>query len=387
MPLFDDWVTDRDVTSEKVHAFVDDPSLVGERFLGRYLVATTSGITGTRGIFVIDGHSISAADAFSIGMMMPWLSAADIVRIVAGGGRTAMVAATGGHFIGSAGLTRLHKSNPLRSKMLHGLSAHMPLSEMVAQLNRFRPVIVGGYASIISMLAGEQEAGRLHIHPVLVHPSSEGLTDREYDRIARAFHAKVRTAYVATECLPGLAAGCRYRWLHLTSDWCILEPVDADYQPVPAGVQSHTVLLSNLANRVQPVLRYDLGDSVLMRPDPCPCGNPMPAIRVQGRAADMLTFPTQRGEQVSIPPLAFGTLVDRTPGIELFQIVQTAPTTLRVRLRPAHDADPDGVWQAVEAQITSLLADRGLGQVTVERGNEPPEQAPGGKHRTVIPLS
>jgi phenylacetate-coenzyme A ligase PaaK-like adenylate-forming protein len=164
----------------------------------------------------------------------------------------------------------------------------------------------------------------------------------------------------------------------------VIEPVDARYQPVPPGTQSHTVLLTNLANRVQPILRYDLGDSVLQRPDPCPCGNPLPAIRVQGRSADVLAFRTEAGEQVAIAPLAFE--VDQVPGVELFQIVQTTPTNLRVRLRPAAGADQERMWQAVQAEIARLLAEHRLSYVTVERASEPPEQGPGGKYRAVVPL-
>ena len=386
MARFDEWVTDREVTYEKVRAFVDNPSLVGERFLGKYLVNITSGSTGTRGIFVLDDRSTTAGTAQSLCMFLAWLSAADVVRIGASGGRTAAVAALGGHFNGASGFTAMRKGSRWRSKAIQVLSAHAPLPDMVAQLNRFRPVMLAGYASILSLLAGEQQADRLHIHPVLVGPTSEGLSDREYDRIASVFGTKVRTVYGATECFPPLAEGCRYHWLHLCSDWCILEPVDADYQPVPAGIQSHTVLLSNLANRVQPILRYDLGDSILVRPDPCPCGNPMPAIRVQGRVADVLTFPTQRNDQVKIAPLVFGTLVDRTPGVQLFQIVQTTPTTLRVRLHPAAGTDPDQVWQAVQSEIRQLLASYKLDHVEVERAEEPPEQSPGGKYREIIPL-
>ena len=33
-----------------------------------------------------------------------------------------------------------------------------------------------------------------------------------------------------------------------------------------------------------------------------------------------------------------------------------------------------------------LLAKHGLDHVTIERADEPPEQSPGGKYRTVIPL-
>jgi phenylacetate-CoA ligase len=236
------------------------------------------------------------------------------------------------------------------------------------------------------LLASEQEAGRLRIRPVLVVLSAEGLPAGEYDRIARAFNAKVRDSYAATEC-PFISYRCEHGWLHVNSDWVVLEPVDADHRPIPPGKLSHTVLISNLANRVQPILRYDLGDSILERPDPCPCGNPLPAIRVQGRSADVLTFPTERGARVTIAPLAFGTLVDRTPGIELFQIAQSTPTTLRVRLHLAAGADPDQVWRAVHAEIAQLLTEHELDHISVERAEEPPEQSPGGKYRTIIPVS
>ena len=147
------------------------------------------------------------------------------------------------------------------------------------------------------------------------------------------------------------------------------------------------MLVSNLANRVQPLLRYDLGDSILQRPDPCPCGNPLPAIRVQGRVADVLTFPTEGGEQVSIAPLVFGSLLDGLPGIKLFQMVQITPAYLRLRLQFAAGADPDRVWQQVQSEVMRLLTEYKVGHVTLERAEEPPQQSPGGKHRRIIPLS
>lgn len=381
MASFDDWATDRGVTIEKVRPLVDNPDLIGERFLGRYIVATTSGTTGTRAIFVLDDRSLAVTEALALRMLSAWLGIGDIIRIIVGGGRMAMVMATGGHFASAVAAALLRKR---WSKRIQVLSVHTPLPEIVAALNRFRPAVVDAYASMAALLASEQETGRLHIHPALVTVTAEGLPAGEYERIARAFNTKVGNSYAATEC-PFLSYSCGRGWLHVNSDWVVLEAVDADYRPTPPGEPSHTVLISNLANRVQPILRYDLGDSVLERPDPCPCGNPLPAIRVQGRSADVLTFPTERGEPVAIAPLAFGTLVDRTPGVELFQIVQTAPTSLRVRLRVAPGTDPDRVWQAVHAGIARLLAEHRLDQVTVERAEEPPEQSPGGKYREVIP--
>ena len=57
MARFDDWATNRDVTLDKARAFAANPDVIGERFLGRHTLATTSGTTGTPGIFIIDDGS------------------------------------------------------------------------------------------------------------------------------------------------------------------------------------------------------------------------------------------------------------------------------------------------------------------------------------------
>ena len=36
---------------------------------------------------------------------------------------------------------------------------------------------------------------------------------------------------------------------------------------------SHTVLITNLANWVQPIIRYNLGDSITAISGPCSCGS------------------------------------------------------------------------------------------------------------------
>ncbi|MET7460143.1 hypothetical protein [Nonomuraea sp. NPDC005501] len=383
MAAFDDWVTDREVTLERVEAFVADPGLVGQRFQGRYLVATTSGTSGLRGLFVMDDRDLAVRTA--LGVRVGGLSARDVVRTLARAGRTAVVTAPGGHFSTVAATVRFGLDRPWLGRMMRIFSIDQPMAGLVDELNRYDPASIAGFTGMLTLLAGEQEAGRLHVRPAIVIPGGETLTPGARERIATAFQAKVRAAYASTEC-GFLSSGCAHGWYHVNSDWAVLEPVDADHRPVPPGVQSHTVLVSNLANRVQPILRYDLGDSVLLRPDPCPCGSPLPAIRVQGRAADLLTFPTERGEHVSLSPMLFGALLDRIPGVGQFQILQTADTTLRVRLRSGDAADTDRVWETVRDEITRLLTEHKAGDITLERAGEPPQRSPGAKFRRIIPL-
>ena len=382
MACFDDWVTDREVTLDKTRPFVENPDLFGAQLLGRYSVVTTSGTTGRHGIFVIDRPSLAVTASMFLRMLGSWLGPADVLSIMARRGRLGLVFATGTPLATGVAITRLGER---LGKAVRAFSVRAPLPEIVAGLNDFQPAVLSSYATVMKLLANEQQAGRLRMRPVLIVLTAEGAALAEYDRIATVFGSEVGNTYAASEC-PFLSSSCAHRWLHVNSDWVVLEPVDADYRPTPPGEQSHTVLLSNLANRVQPILRYDLGDSVMQRPDPCPCGNPLPAIRVQGRAADVLVFPGDHGQPVTLAPLLIGASLYHIPGIEQVQLVQTAPTSVRLRLRRASKADPDRVWAAAHTAIRDLLNAHGLGMVSVERAEEPPEQTPGGKYREVIPL-
>ncbi|TDD02960.1 phenylacetate--CoA ligase family protein [Nonomuraea deserti] len=380
MDAFDDWVTDPAITLEAARAFADDPAVIGRPFAGRYTLSTTSGTTGTHGIFLQDARATAVTGAMMARMLTGWLTAGDVARIAAGGGRMALVIPEGGHFASTVAAARLRGRSRLAA-----FSVHQPLEELIEALNAFRPAVLAPYASVGALLAGAAEAGQLRINPALVILTAEGLPGPEYARISRALGGtKVRTSYAANEC-PFLSYGCAEGWMHVNADWAIVEPVDEQYRPVAPGEVSHTVLLTNLANHVQPILRYDLGDAVVARPDACPCGNPGPALRVQGRAADLLTFPGPDERPVTLAPLPLATLLEAVPGLELFQIVQTSPATLRLRLLPAPGIDPEALWQSTQTRLSELLARHRLGHVRLERAAEPPQHSAGGKVRTVIP--
>ncbi|MGP4087213.1 phenylacetate--CoA ligase family protein [Streptomyces sp. KR55] len=386
MARFDDWVTDPEVTIDRVRAFVADPRRVGERFLGRYLVTTTSGTTGHRGLFLLDDRETAVVRSLSLRAARRTLTPSVTARLLAHRMRAAHIVATSGHLAAYTVIARSRAAGRLYARGSRVLSVHRPLSELVDQLNRYRPAFLGGYATVIALLAGEQLTGRLRIAPAVVSLVAEGLSDRDHQRIRSAFGAHVVNSYGCNESL-ALAYGCAFGWLHVHSDWLLLEPVDADHRPTPPGQESFTVLLTSLCRWAQPILRYDLGDSVLLRPDACPCGDPLPAIKVRGRAADLLSFPRGDGGTVSVVPMAFETLLESIPDIDLFQIVQTAPIHLRVRIRSAAGADRDRLWTTVRKEMVALLTAHGAGQVSVERAHEPPEQSPGGKYRVVIPWS
>ena len=375
---FEDWVTDDEATIAAARDYTAAPLAPGRRFLGRYVACTSSGTTGRRGIALIDSRALAVGDALRLYSLVRRLAPRDLGRIAARRGAGVIVSSGNGHFLGAA----LAGSGRWRRRSIRVISMYRPMEQLVAELNRLQPVILSGYASVIAQLADEQLAGRLRISPVLVAVSAEA-GERDRDRIKRAFAAKLADTYAAAEC-PFIAHGCEHGWLHLNSDWVVLEPIDADGSPTAPGEESHTALLTNLANRVQPILRYRLDDKIMTLPGPCPCGSALPAIRVRGRTAEPLLFDSNGGE-VGVLPIALRGLIVRTPGIERFQLVQTTPTALCVRFETDSGADPEAVWRSLSGAFEELLAEHGLAHVTVERG-EAPQRSPGGKYREIIPL-
>ena len=143
-------------------------------------------------------------------------------------------------------------------------------------------------------------------------------------------------------------------------------------------------MLTNLANRVQPIIRYDLGDSVTVSADPCSCGSPFPAIRVEGRRDDIMYAQAADGRMVPLLPLALVSMAEETPGVKRFQIVQVDPITLRVRLETEAGADRAHTWEELHRRLYGYLAVQGVPSVKIELAQEDPQSDPvSGKFRQV----
>jgi phenylacetate-CoA ligase len=140
----------------------------------------------------------------------------------------------------------------------------------------------------------------------------------------------------------------------------------------------------SLANRVQPFIRYELGDSVIFDPDPCPCGSPFPAIKVEGRTSEVLTFRKEDGEAVHLGWPPFGEAIWAEHEVSRYQVIQTAPDRLRVRMEVYPERNEEQVWQRVLPDLDVMLAQHGLSHVKVERDPELPQINPvTGKYRRV----
>lgn len=181
------------------------------------------------------------------------------------------------------------------------------------------------------MLASEAAHGSLRLPLREVWTGGETLGCATRRRIEQQLGCTVRNSYGASEFL-AMGGECAEGRMHLNADWVILEPVDRHYRPVPPGTPSHTVLLTNLANHVQPLIRYDLGDQVTFAAEHCACGSALPVIEVQGRHDDALVMAGRARRNVTLLPLALSTVMEDDAGVFDFQLRQRDAHTLVLRL-------------------------------------------------------
>lgn len=338
MENFDDVVTDRTITKERLQDFMDDPANLGKLYQGKYAIAHTSGSQGRPALIVQDKHALAVAFAVQVargsGDRDRWLQHTNHLFSPA---RMAVITQRPGFYPSGATFSYLPAGLKPFFKT-DWFSVFDPIEKTVAGLNALKPNYITGYTSSLEVLAREEEGGRLRLKQTgcleQITNISELLPRRSQERIQNALGVPVTDQYAMGECL-ALTSGCPgHHGSHLNADLAILEVVDEHYRPVPAGTKGAKVLVTNLYNTVQPFIRYEVDDIVTMSPTRCSCGNMLPLVQsIEGRAKDKLWIMEQAGAR-DLPYYLFLAALHNELNMGEHQIVQTGVNKFLLRATP-----------------------------------------------------
>lgn len=380
---FDDWMCDRNVTARKLEDFLANPATMRQDFLNRYRALSTSGSTAAPLHIVRDmrHNHINAAllqsrfwNGGKLGgiaeIQRPWPRAC---AITAGNGRHSS-------YLSFLRMQKAYEENGKGDRIAF-CSIETPLPSLVDTLNAFQPEILGSYPSILQILAKAQKAGRLAIRPLALCSSAEYLSPDVLAMLEEVFQCPVMENYCSTEG-GEVAMLCKANHLHLNSDWIIMEPVDADNNPVEEGL-SDGILLTNLANLVQPVIRYRVSDRARLRKQPCACGSPFPVLEIEGRKEDILEFPARNGSFFLSPPVMMVAAL-HVPGCAACQFIQRSPTELEIRCVPMENAERAAVAKALTDVMVRILKANDAEDVRVRASDEAPKRGNSGKLRVFV---
>lgn len=334
---------------------------------GGYLCMATGGSSGQRGIFAYDEAGVAEFVSLIFRVRLAALGAdpAHVPQIT-----FAMVGAPSAVH-GTMFVPSMLKGSPIRFSFV---PVTWPLAGIVDSLNQLRPDGLFGYPSMLARLAVEQQAGRLAIAPRMVNSTAETLLPEFRAAIIEAFGAPITDTFATSEGLFGASAPDN-PVITMATDSCVVELVDDEYQPVPTGVASAKVLVTNLYNTLQPLIRYELGDSFTRQPASPDHGHLR--VTVVGRSDEILRYPG-----ADVHPVVLRSVLLTHPGVVNYVATQT-PRGVDVLALTERDVD----LPRLRADLRAALARTGLAdpEVHVDAVSSLPRHPETGKLRRVVP--
>jgi phenylacetate-CoA ligase len=347
---WNDWVTDTRLRYTEVDAHVS--KLEGDAlYLGEYRACVTGGTSGRRGVFVFSRSDWVRAMAgfvrqtafLGVAPRIPRWRVATVAAV-----HTLHMTARFSSFV-DLGLHRVQRFDVRRS-----------VGELAAGLDAFQPDFLLGYPSALALLADEQRAGRLRIRPRIVATTSETRTPEmearivaAWDRVPFDIYASTETAFLAMDCE-------RHTGRHIFEDMIIVENVDAEGRPVPDGQPGNHLLVTNLWNATQPLIRYKLSDIAVVDSASCTCGRTFRRlVAIDGRSDDVLPLRDVHGREVPVHPLAVRSPFTAIAELKQYQVIYD-DCSLLVRVVPAEGASGDVLEQRIRHALGRKLDELGV---------------------------
>ncbi|MGK5023179.1 glycosyltransferase [Janthinobacterium sp. RB2R34] len=200
----------------------------------------------------------------------------------------------------------------------------------ICRLQRLRPRMLFGYPSALCRIASHAGAHSVPLDDLgvkVAFVTSERLYDEQRTQIATAFGCPVANGYGGRDA-GFIAHECPHGGMHITAEDIIVEIVDTAGQPLPPGSLGE-IVVTHLATRDYPFIRYATGDVGALGVNACACGRGLPLLqKIEGRSTDFLTAT----DGTVMHGLALVYILRELPQVRGFKIIQESLLHTRVLL-------------------------------------------------------
>jgi phenylacetate-CoA ligase len=248
----------------------------------------------------------------------------------------------------------------------------------IADIRTMRPKMLFGYPSAFAHIAGYAREHGIRLDDLgirVAFVTSERLYDHQRELIQSVFGCPVANGYGGRDA-GFIAHQCPAGGMHLTHEDIIVEIVDSEGRVLPAG-ESGEIVVTHLATKDFPFIRYRTGDVGVLDDKPCACGRTLPLMKeIRGRSTDFLVA----RDGTVMHGLSLIYIVRDLPGVRQFKIEQESLDRTRILLVTDDTFSVDclpGIEQGAKARLGE--------EVTVDIclvDEIPPEKS--GKYRYVV---
>jgi phenylacetate-CoA ligase len=282
--------------------------------------------------------------------------------------------------LGTQDRVRLVRDALMRTELLPAFEmSDAKVDGFIARIRERRPKMLFGYPSAISHIAlrAEQRGVRLDDLGIkVVFCTSERLYDHQRETIRRLFGCPVANGYGGRDA-GFIAHECPSGNMHITAEDIVVEIIDEAGRVLPPG-QSGEIVVTHLATRDYPFIRYRTGDIGTLGDEACPCGRGLPILKdIQGRSTDFVVAE----DGTVLHGLSLIYILRDIPAVRAFKIVQETRSHTRALIVPEAGASTEGLDMTV---IEGFRRRLGAGvEVSVEFVESIPAEK-SGKFRYVV---
>ncbi len=157
------------------------------------------------------------------------------------------------------------------------------------KIKKFNPDYFYGYPCVLKQVSRwiqEKELSLDGIQPRVIITTGEVLYSQQKEIIEKTFQCPVANEYGTTE--NGIVAfECRYGNMHIMADHLYVESI-----PLSHSNDTGKLLITELNNDYNPMIRYDIGDTGMISDNLCECGIRFPILKaLQGRDSSFIITP------------------------------------------------------------------------------------------------
>ncbi len=251
------------------------------------------------------------------------------------------------------------------------------MTEYLKTIHKYQPKCMYGYASSLALLAKfAQNLGQTAKIPNLkvIFTTGEPLYPDQRKIIQDVFQVPVANEFGSRD-IGFTSHETPSGQMLLMSESHILEILDQNDQPVPAGETGEAVI-TGLCSQAQPFIRYRTGDMIKATDETCVEGRGLHVLgEVIGRSTDFII----KQDGTILHALAVIYVLRAIEGVESFKIIQHSFLELEVQIVP------NALWKETASQkiIEQLQQRLGKVNITINKLNTiPPEKS--GKHRYIV---
>lgn len=250
--------------------------------------------------------------------------------------------------LGTQDRVRLLRDALMRTELLPAFEmSDARVDGFIARIRARRPRMLFGYPSAISHIALRAETRGVRLDDLgvrVVFCTSERLYDHQRELISRLFGCPVANGYGGRDA-GFIAHQCPHGSMHITAEDIVVEIIDGEGRVLPPG-EAGEIVVTHLATRDYPFIRYRTGDIGTLSEEACACGRGLPVLKdIQGRSTDFVVA----ADGTVLHGLALIYILRDLPQVRAFKIVQESRSLTRVLAVPEAGT--------ATAALTALIVD------------------------------